>query len=104
LPHLKASYAKYQNDPNVAFLLVSIDEDDKRLQRYLTEMKFPFAVARLTAEQAERTMGFDNVPATFYVDAAGIVRYQLNGSESHGDSVGRVAWYVEQVRQLGINK
>jgi hypothetical protein len=39
LPHLKASYAKYQNDPGVAFLLVSIDEDDKSLQRYLNEMK-----------------------------------------------------------------
>ena len=101
LPQLKTAYAKYQSDPNVAFLLVSIDEDDKRLQRYLGEMKFPFPVARLTAEQAEKTMGFDNVPATFYVDAAGIVRYQLNGSESHGDSVGRVGWYIDQVKQLG---
>jgi thiol-disulfide isomerase/thioredoxin len=101
LPQLKTAYAKYQSDPNVAFLLVSIDEDDKRLQRYLGEMKFPFPVARLTAEQAEKTMGFDNVPATFYVDAAGVVRYQLNGSESHGDSVGRVGWYIDQVKQLG---
>ena len=100
LPQLKTAYANYQTDPNVAFLLVSIDEDDKRLQRYLGEMKFPFPVARLTAEQAEKTMGFDNVPATFYVDTAGVVRYQLNGSESHGDSVGRVGWYIDQVKQL----
>ena len=100
LPQLKAAYPKYQNDPNVAFVLVSIDEDDKRLQRYLAEMKFPFPVARLTAEQAEKSMGFDNVPATFYVDAGGVVRYQLNGSESHGDSMGRVAWYIDQVKQL----
>ena len=99
LPQLKAAYAKYQNDPKVAFILVSIDEDDKRLQRFLTEMKFPFPVARLTAEQAEKTMGFDNVPATFYVDAGGVVRYQLNGSESHGDSVGRVGWYIDQLKQ-----
>jgi hypothetical protein len=44
-------------------------------------------------------MGFDNVPATFYVDAGGVVRYQLNGSESHGDSVGRVGWYIDQLKQ-----
>jgi len=100
LPHLKASYAKYENDPNVAFLLVSIDDDDKRLQRYLTEMKFPFPVARMNAEQAEKLMGFDNLPATFYVDAGGVVRYYLNGSESHGDSPMRVAWYIDQVRQF----
>jgi thiol-disulfide isomerase/thioredoxin len=99
LPQLKTAYAKYQNDPKVAFILVSIDEDDKRLQRYLTEMKFPFPVARLDAAQAEKAMGFDNVPQTFYVDAGGVVRYQLNGSESHGDSVGRVGWYIDQLKQ-----
>ena len=99
MPHLKTAFAKYQNDPNVAFLLVSIDEDDKRLQRYLGEMKFPFPVARLTAAQAETSMGFDNVPATFYVDAAGVVRYQLNGSESHGDSPARVGWYIDQLKK-----
>jgi cytochrome oxidase Cu insertion factor (SCO1/SenC/PrrC family) len=98
LPQLKAAYAKYQSDPGVAFLLVSIDEDDKRLQRYLSEMKFPFPVARLTAAQAEQQMGFDNVPATFYVDAAGVVRYQLNGSESHGDSPTRVSWFIDQLK------
>ena len=101
MPHLKASYAKYQNDPGVAFLLVSIDDDDKRLQRYLSEMKFPFPVARLKAEQAEAAMGFDNVPATFYVDAADVVRYSLNGSESHGDSPTRVSWFIDQLKQPG---
>jgi thiol-disulfide isomerase/thioredoxin len=100
LPQLKAAYAKYQNDPTVAFLLVSIDEDDKRLTRYLNEMKFPFPVARLKAEQAETQMGFDNVPATFYVDAGGVVRYYLNGSESHGDSPTRVGWFIDQLKTV----
>ena len=100
MPHLKASYTKYQNDPGVAFLLVSIDQDGKRLQRYLAEMTFPFPVVRLAAEQAETVMGFDNLPATFYVDAGGVVRYYLNGSEAHGDSPARVSWYIDQVKQL----
>ena len=97
LPHLKTSYAQYQNDPGVAFLLVSIDEDAKRLQRYLNEMKFPFPVARVSAEQAEQLMGFDNVPSTYYVDRDGVVRYQIGGSESHGDSPTRVSWFIDQL-------
>jgi thiol-disulfide isomerase/thioredoxin len=97
LPHLKTSYAQYQNDPGVAFLLVSIDEDAKRLQRYLNEMKFPFPVARVSAEQAEQMMGFDNVPSTYYVDRDGLVRYQIGGSESHGDSPTRVSWFIDQL-------
>ena len=99
LPHLKAAFAKYQNDPDVVFLFVSIDEDSKRLQRYLNEMKFPFRVARIDATHAEQTMGFDNVPQTFYLDRTGVVRYQTTGGESHGDSLSRVGWYLDQLKR-----
>ncbi|HXI31136.1 MAG TPA: TlpA disulfide reductase family protein [Vicinamibacterales bacterium] len=97
LPQLKSSYAKYQGNPNVVFLLVSIDEDSHRLQRFLNEMKFPFPVARAKPADMEKAMGFDNVPATFYVDKNGIVRYQIIGTEAHGDSQTRVSWYVDQL-------
>ena len=99
LPHLKAAFAKYEKDPDVVFLFVSIDEDSKRLQRYLNEMKFPFRVARIDAEHAEKTMGFDNVPQTFYLDRGGVVRYQTTGGESHGDSLQRVGWYIDQLKR-----
>ena len=99
MPHLKAAFLKYQNDPSVVFLLVSIDEDEKRLQRYLSDAKFSFAVARLAADQAEKQMNFDNVPSTFYVDRDGIVRYQVTGSEPHGDSPARVEWYIDQLKR-----
>ena len=55
---------------------MSIDEDTKRLQRYLSEAKFPFPVARIDATQAQQMMRFDNTPSTFYVDRSGIVRYR----------------------------
>jgi len=61
-------------------------------------MKFPFPVARLNIDDAENAMRFDNVPSTFYVDRDGIVRYQIVGFESHGDSPSRVAWFIEQLR------
>ena len=79
-------------------MLVSIDEDAKRLRRYLDEMKFPFPVARITAAQAGQLMGVDNTPMTFYVDRKGVVRYQTNGSESHGDSTNRVGWFIDQLK------
>ena len=68
------------------------------MQRYLDEMKFPFPVARASVADAERVMGIDNTPTTFYVDRYGIVRYQVNGSESHGDSPNRVSWFIDQLR------
>jgi len=100
LPHLKTTYTRFRTDPDVAFLLVSIDDDEKRLQRYLSEMQFPFTVVRAAKEEMERAMGFDDLPSTFYVDREGIVRYQILGFEPHGDSDTRIGWYIDQVKQL----
>jgi hypothetical protein len=38
------------------------------------------------------------VPATFYVDREGVVRYETRGVESHGDSAARVTWFIEQLK------
>lgn len=99
MPHLKSVHAKFQNDPKVAFLLVSIDDDAKRLQRYLDDMKFPFQVVRASSREMQRAMGFNDLPSTFYVDRSGVVRYQTLGFESHGDSDARVGWYIQQLEQ-----
>jgi len=95
---MKSAYSKYQADREVAFLLVSIDEDPKRLDRYLNEMKFPFPVARMNPDAAQRIMGFDNLPQTYYVDRGGVVRYHAAGLESHGDSPARVGWYIDRLK------
>ena len=100
LPHLKAAFAKYQNDPDVVFLLVSIDEDAKRLQRYLDEMKFPF---RGRAHRRRARRADDGVrqrrrrPSTSTAAASSAIR--PTGGESHGDSVNRVGWYIDQLKR-----
>ena len=99
MPHLKKVYEQYQHDPAVAFLLVSLDTDPKRLQRFLDEQQFPMPVARASQQQAQQAMGFDDVPATFYVDRQGVVRYETRGVESHGDSAARVTWYIEAMKK-----
>jgi len=67
----------------VQFVLVTFDEDSNRLQPYLDEMKVPFTVVRTRVVEAEKVLGIDNTPSTFYVDCDGIVRYQIVGGESH---------------------
>lgn len=83
----------------MAFVLVSIDDDPERLARYVAERKFKMPVTRLSSDQAEALMGVKDVPTGFYVDRAGVVRYETRGGESHGDSAERVAWYIEELKQ-----
>lgn len=83
----------------MAFVLVSIDDDPERLARYVAERKFAMTVAHVDARNAAERMGVRDVPATFYVDRAGIVRYEARGVETHGDSAERVSWYIEELKR-----
>jgi thiol-disulfide isomerase/thioredoxin len=98
LPHVKAAYEKYRGDDSVAFLLVSLDDDPRRLERYLAEMKFPFPVAHSTQKAAEEALSVIDVPATFYLDRSLVVRYEARGGEIHGQAVDRVQWFIDELK------
>jgi hypothetical protein len=83
----------------VRFVLVSLDDDPKRLERYLAERKFAMPVLRMTRADAEAALNVLDTPTTFYVDAGGTIRYEVKGLEPHGDAVARVAWYIEQLKK-----
>jgi hypothetical protein len=96
---MKTAFAKYASDPGVAFLLVSLDSDPKRLQRFLDDQRFPMPVARATQSEAQQALSFDDVPATFYVDREGIVRFETRGMETHGDAAARITWYIDELKR-----
>lgn len=81
------------------FVLVSLDDDPKRLDRFLAERQFAMPVLRMTREAAAKALNVLDTPTTFYVDPAGTVRYEVRGLEPHGDAVARVAWYIEQLKR-----
>lgn len=83
----------------MTFILVSLDDDPKRLDRFVAERKFEMPVARTTREAAAEKFNVHDTPTTFYIDTAGTVRYEAKGMEPHGDAVERVTWYVEQLKK-----
>jgi hypothetical protein len=98
LPLIQKAYEKYQADPKVRFILVSIDDDQARLEKYVAERKFAMPVARLGSAEAVKAFNVNDTPTTFYVDAAGTIQYQVVGTEPHGDAVDRVTWYIEKLK------
>ena len=98
MPLIQKAYEKYQGDPKVKFILVSLDDDPARLDKYVAERKFAMPVARYSREQAAKVFNVHDTPTTFYVDASGTIRYQVTGVEPHGDAVDRVTWYIEQLK------
>ena len=80
------------------FILVSLDDDPKRLDRYVAERKFAMPVARYSREQATAAFNVHDTPNMLYVDRTGTIRYQVVGVEPHGDAVDRVSWYIEHLK------
>jgi hypothetical protein len=98
LPLIQKAYEKYQGVPGVKFILVSIDDDPARLEKYVAERKFAMPVLRYNSEQAARLFNVHDTPTTFYVDRSGTIQFQVTGIEPHGDAVDRVSWYIETLK------
>lgn len=98
MPLIQKAYERYRGQPGVRFVLVSLDDDPERLNRYVAERKFAMPVARYTREQAAKMFNVHDTPTTFYVDKSGTIQYQITGVEPHGDAVDRVAWYIETLK------
>lgn len=98
MPLIQKAYENYQGDPKVKFILVSMDDDPARLDKYVAERKFAMPVTRYKRELATERFNVHDTPTTFYVDATGTIRYQVTGVEPHGDAVDRVTWYIEQLK------
>ena len=82
----------------MTFILVSLDDDPARLDKYVAERKFAMPVARYSREQAAKVFNVRDTPTTFYVDKSGTIQYQVTGVEPHGDAVDRVTWYIETLK------
>ena len=99
MPLIQKAYEKYLNDPKVKFLLVSVDDDPKRLDRYVAERKFAMPVLRGTRDLATARFGLEDTPTTFYLDPQGVIRYQVKGGSAFGESAERIIWYVEELKK-----
>ena len=100
MPHLKAVYEKqYSADPKVAFVLVSLDDDRQRLDKYLAEAKFPFPVLHSSFSTTGKQFKVTDTPTTYYIDTKGVIRYMAKGTEPHGDADARIAWFIEELKK-----
>lgn len=87
-----------KSDPDVTFVLVSLDDDPKRLERYLQDQALEMPIARMSREDAAERFGVTDTPTTFYLDREGVIQYEARGTEVHGDATERVTWFVRELQ------
>jgi thiol-disulfide isomerase/thioredoxin len=97
MPEIQKFYDKYKNDPDVAFLSMTIDDaatPNEMVQEYLTKNKFTFPVLR--AHQYGTLNQINAIPDSWFVDANGNRVYE--GIAGSKDLVEEFTWRVESLR------
>jgi len=82
-PHLAEAF-RAQQDKDVTFLAVSVDEDPAAAARIKSEWQLPFDVA-LDDGSVSRGYGISMLPTLIYIDAQGTVRHSAAGVVSRSD-------------------
>lgn len=96
MPSIARLYERFRSDPNVEFLLVSVDDDSEKVRSFLAKngytMPTYLEVARSSAPAALQTRG---IPATFILDGEMVIRRS---------KVGAMEWdspaIIEQIERL----
>ncbi len=81
LPHLQEFYEKTKNDPGVAVLAITTDENRALVAPFIRQQKYTFPV--LFDEGLRTKLEIRGIPTTFIVDPGGTIRLRMVGFNSN---------------------
>lgn len=79
MPSLQALYEKHKSNPNVAFLVVEIDNKPDLASQYVNENKFTFPIYSPASEIPSDFLG-QSIPTTVILDKAGQIAFRREGT------------------------
>ena len=78
MPGIQDLYTATQSE-NVAFVMVSVDEDINKLRRFMRRKKYTFPVYRLADNSIPAIYAGKTIPATFVISGAGKLAFRHEG-------------------------
>ena len=97
MPHLQKLYEKYQGEPDVVFLAISIDEGRNVVERFIEKNKYTFPVAH--APEIQKKYGVRGIPTLILIGRDGRIHYRTIGFNAEADFVAEQSEKIELLRQ-----
>jgi len=96
LPHMNEVYNEFQDDEEVAIIVVSTDEDKFLVPPFISQNGFDFPV--YYADGLNKKFGVKGIPTLFVIDKQGMIRYKKVGF-SEGEEFEKImSWYIEEIK------
>lgn len=99
LPHVQEFYEKTKNDPGVAVVAVTTDENRALVAPFMRQFKYTFPV--LFDEGLRAKLEIRGIPTTFIIDPAGMIRLRMVGFNAHEPLVPYLEKLVADYRTTG---
>ena len=82
-PGMQKAVEKYQNDPDVAFLFINLDEPEvsDKIRRRIHEAGYDFKVLMDPGSQVGPAYSVHGIPVKFIIDRKGIIRFRKGSFE-----------------------
>ncbi|MDQ7053318.1 MAG: tetratricopeptide repeat protein [candidate division KSB1 bacterium] len=97
MPHLQKLYEKYQDEPDVVFLAISIDEGRNVVERFIEKNKYTLPVAH--APEIRKKYGVRGIPTLILIGRDGRIHYRTVGFNVESDFVAEQSEKIELLRQ-----
>ena len=97
MPHLQKLYEKYEGEPDVVFLAISIDEGRNVVERFIEKNKYTFPVAH--APEIQKKYGVRGIPTLILIGRDGRIHYRTIGFNTEADFIAEQSEKIELLRQ-----
>lgn len=97
MPGIQDLYTATQPE-NVAFVMISVDKDFDRLQRFMRRKKYTFPVYRLADNSIPAMYASQTIPTTFVISSAGKLAFRHEGMANYNTADFK-SFLLEQTRK-----
>jgi peroxiredoxin len=94
LEDMKVAYAKYQNNPNVAFAMVSTDEERELVQPFVKKNAYNFPIF-FAGDTTDKDFELNAIPRLLIIDGNGKIRFDKTGYGKDLLYLKKLDWMIE---------
>jgi peroxiredoxin len=83
MPSIQSLYERFENDPDVVFVMISVDSKKAKAKKFIDKKEFTFPVYYPNASRIPNVYSSDVIPTTYVIDKEGYIVYKKNGMASY---------------------
>ncbi len=97
MPGIQRLYDKYKDNPEIAFVMISLDSKRSKAEKFIAKKEFTLPVYFPNASRIPKVYESKGIPTTFVLDKEGYIAYKKVGMANY-DASGFVEFMEKQLQ------